>query len=84
LTDICADLADGFDLGTLNENIGFLAGMFSKIELTPFKTNDYLFGGFSFFTDAPTLGLFEQMEYANEFAEDNYEEIHEFIKAMVM
>jgi hypothetical protein len=61
VNDACANLADGFDLGTLNENVGFLAGMFTNLLISPFTMDDFMFAGFSFFTDAPSMDLAEQL-----------------------
>ena len=71
MADLCADLADGYDLSAFNDKIGLMSGMFTNVLVSPFKMDDFLFGGFSFMTDLPTLELDEQIELSSEIAEDN-------------
>lgn len=53
LNDLSEDYANGYDLSALNENVGFLAGMFTDFLVSPFEQDEFMFLGFSFFTDAP-------------------------------
>jgi len=45
------ELTKGIDLRNLNPTIGFIANMFTNSIITPFYLDEYIYAGFSFFTD---------------------------------
>ena len=47
-------LSEPYDLRKLNPNIGFIAGMFQNLTVTPFQEDEFYYAGFKFFTDRPS------------------------------
>ena len=55
LVNFNEDIANGYDMGKLDDHINFMRGMIVKTKVSPFLIDGFIYGGFNYFIDAPTI-----------------------------
>jgi hypothetical protein len=84
INNINNKFANGYDLRQLNQNIGFIAGMFINSTVTPFQEDGFLYAGLTFFTDSQTVSAVNMLQEVSQLAFDNKETIRKVAQQFIM